>query len=139
VSLYLDASIVVPLFVTEPHTARARTILSTGANLIVSDLTAAEFASAISRLVRMQLMNEDAAGIAFANFDSWIGRAATRIHLAAGDLRSTESMLRTLNIALTTPDAMHVAVALRLRAELATLDGRMAEAATKLGMIVPQL
>lgn len=61
-SLYLDASVVVPLFVSEPHTARARAILSAGANLIVSDLTAAEFASAVSRLVRMTLMEEGAAG-----------------------------------------------------------------------------
>jgi hypothetical protein len=139
VSLYLDASVVVPLFVSEPHTARARAILSAGANLIVSDLAAAEFASAVSRLVRMKLMNEDAAKVAFANFDSWIAKAATRVHLDLSDLRATESMLRTLTVPLTTPDAVHVAVALRLRADLATLDTRMAETATKLGIVVPQL
>jgi predicted nucleic acid-binding protein len=43
-------------------------------------------------------------------------------------------MLRRLDLNLRTPDAIHIAIAQRLGAELATFDVRMAESAEALGV-----
>lgn len=131
--LYLDTSVLVPLFVSEVHTQAARALVVEGSEVVVSDLTAVEFASALSRLVRMSLLDREAAQAGFANLDIWIAKVASRVVVEAGDVRSSEAMLRSLDVPLTAPDVIHIAIATRVHAELATLDTRMADTARKLG------
>lgn len=135
-SLYLDTSVLVPLFVSEVHTESARALLAARPEVVVSDLTTVEFASALSRLVRMSLLEGPAAQAAFANLDVWVARAATRLNVESGDVRAAEAMLRTLDVPLTAPDVLHIAIATRAGAELATLDARMPEVAGRLGVRV---
>jgi len=91
-SVYLDASILVSLFTIDTLTARADAVLRARPPwLMVSDLAAAELASAIARRVRMQLITSEEAHAAFSTFDAWIARTTTPLCatslLRAGFLR----------------------------------------------------
>ena len=70
-SVYLDASILVSLFTVDTLTARADAALRERSPLLmVSDFAAAEFASAMARRVRMQIITADDARAAFSTFDA---------------------------------------------------------------------
>jgi predicted nucleic acid-binding protein len=136
-TIYLDASLLVALFTNDPFSARADLALR-GRNLtvVVSDFAAAEFASAVARQVRTgELSRRDARG-AFTDFDIWLARIAARAEIHSADIRSAEAALRRLDLTLRAPDAMNIAIAQRLGAELATFDRKMADCARALGVAV---
>ena len=134
-SVYLDASVLVALFTEDSLTARAELYLRRIAPvLVVGDFAAAEFASAVARRVRMRELKSGEARTAFANFDSWVGRAAARSETLASDITAAATHLRRLNLTLRTPDALNIATAQRIGAELATFDEKMAAAARALGL-----
>jgi predicted nucleic acid-binding protein len=134
-SLYLDASILVALFSNDSFTSAADAALR-GRDLpvMVSDFAAAEFASAIGRRARNKELSTREAAAAFAAFDGWLGRGATPVEIAPADVRMAERFVRQLWLALRAPDAIHIAMAHRFGAELATFDSRMAAAAAALGV-----
>jgi predicted nucleic acid-binding protein len=137
VSLYLDASLLVALFVIDPLNARAEAFLSRHlAVAVVSDFAAAEFSSAIARRVRTHELTDENARLAFARFDLWSVRTASREGIISSDIEVADRILRRLELPLRTPDAIHVAVAQRLAATLATFDRQMAESARTLGIPV---
>jgi predicted nucleic acid-binding protein len=103
---------------------------------MVSDLARAEFASVMALRVRTQRMDESAAREAFAKVDTWVAAAALPAKLENGDVLLAERFLRRLDMTLRTQDAMHIALALRLGASLATFDARMAGSARGLGAVV---
>ena len=139
-SVYLDASFLIPLFVVDAHTLRARTYLKgLTDDLIVSNFAAAEFASGIARLVRMSELDVGRAPEVFGNFDRWTGQAAERVDLLSSDIDDAEQMLRGLAFRLTTPDVVHIAAARRLGAGIATFDSKMASHAVQLGTAVAQI
>jgi uncharacterized protein len=137
VSVYLDASVLVALFTNDALSKRADKYLKKSAPiLIVSDFAAAEFASAIAGLVRMRELTRADAQIAFATFDSWTARVASRAETHASDVSAAAAHIRRLDQPLRTPDALDIAVAERLGAELATFDEKMAATARALGLAV---
>jgi predicted nucleic acid-binding protein len=132
-SLYLDASILVALFTDEPSTARIQRLLQTSSPiLIVSDFAAAEFASAVARRVRAKMLTRDDARHVFSTFDVWIVQAAVRERTMSSDIVRATAFLRRLDLTLRAPDAINIAVAHRINAELCTLDKDMATSARKL-------
>ncbi len=131
---YLDTSVLVSLFVEDTHTRRARKILLTRPQLLISDFGAAEFASAISGLSLMGALRDFAPVSFYHNFDGWCARTTRRIPLGSEDIRVAESWLRKLDLGIRTPDAMHLAIVQRMQAKLATFDKKMALAASKLGI-----
>lgn len=133
-SIYLDASVLVPLFADDPFTERART-LATGSRsaLIVSDFAAAEFASALGLRCRMRTSTAESAKTALGDFDDWSKRFAVAADMHGADIRAADAFLRRLDLNLRTPDAIHIAIAQRLGAQLATFDVRMADCARALG------
>lgn len=135
-SIYLDASILVALFTNDALSERADAFLRNAApvTVLVSDFAGAEFASAIARRVRMGELSADEARIAFANFDAWNARAATRAETAPADMAAAAAFLRRLDLTLRTPDALNIAIAQRLGAALATFDIKMAASAAALGV-----
>lgn len=136
-SAYLDASVLVALFTNDPLTARAETFLRANPLvLIVSDFAAAEFSSAIARHVRTKDIKKDDARIAFSNFDTWTARTAQRAHISAADISAAEVLLRRVELALRTPDAINIAMAQRMQATLVTFDKKMVAAARSLGTII---
>lgn len=133
-SVYLDASVLVSLFAIDTLSARADAALRTHSSfLIVSDFAAAEFASAIARRVRMQILTAEEAHVAFSTFDAWVARTTTSAPIANADVTAAAAFLRRLDLTLRTQDALHIAIVQRLAAELLTFDTRMARAARALG------
>lgn len=136
-SLYLDASVLVALFVIDPTSARAEIFLAGYPEiLVISDFGAAEFSSAVARRVRMRALTRDDGRLAFANFDAWLARSADRQRTTTTDIEAAERILRRLEVNLRTPDALHIVIAARVNATLVTFDQRMAASARALGMAV---
>jgi len=136
-TIYLDTSIVVPLFLPDPFVDRGRAFFATGpVDLGVSDLVSAEFASVVGIKVRKREMSAASGRAAFANFDNWTGRRTVSAEMSPDDVRLAARMIRRLDLNLRAPDAIHIAIARRLGAELATFDTRMADCARALGVPV---
>lgn len=135
-NVYLDASVIVPLFLPDRFTGRSETLVRKLAPVpILSNFAAAEFASAVSRLVRMRERSTAEARVALADFDEW-ATSAIRVEIGPADIAQAESFLRRLDLPLRTMDAIHIAAAGRINAPLATFDRRMAETAAALGIEV---
>jgi predicted nucleic acid-binding protein len=139
-SVYLDASFLIPLFVVDAHTQRARAYLKgLPDDLIVSNFAAAEFASGVARLVRMSELDADRVPEVFDSFDRWTGQQTERVELRSSDIKEAEHLLRSLAFRLATPDVLHITIARRLGAGIATFDIKMARHAVQLGSVVAQI
>lgn len=133
--LYLDTSVLVPLFVAESRSRDANAGL-VGQNLYVSDLAAAEFSAAISTRVRTSEMTAADALSLFATFDAWAEKAANRAQVEGADMAAALVLVRRPELALRMPDAANLAIAQRLGARVFTFDKKMAAAAAALGLPV---
>jgi hypothetical protein len=137
VSFYLDASVIVPTLVSEPTSARVEQFLRSSTNpLFVADFTEGEVASAISRLVRTAELTSAQGVAALADFDRWRLMEATPLEVEPGDVRDAIALVRRFELKLRTPDALHVAIAVRASATLVTFDGALALAAQAIGLPV---
>jgi len=74
------------------------------------------------------------ARMVFANFDSWMRGSVTAVETASSDIRVAEGFLRRLDLTLRAGDALHIAVAQRNGADLATFDVKMSASARLLGV-----
>jgi predicted nucleic acid-binding protein len=136
-SIYLDTSVLVPLFVSDAFVARARAFLGMQpSGLCVSDFGSAEFASVLGLRVRMNTLSIEDARAAVSHFDAWTSYTTARTGTTAADLQAGGAYLRRFDLPLRTPDAIHIAIAQRVGAELATFDQRMAQCARALGVAV---
>ena len=134
-TLYLDASALIPLFIEEARTQEAQGHLR-GNVLVISDFAIAEFSSGVARRCREGEINASGASTVFAALDAWTARAARRELLTAGDIGAAIGMVRRLDLGLRTPDALNIAIAQRCDASLLTFDVKMARSARSLGMTV---
>ena len=136
-TLYLDTSVIVPLFVTDPLNSSAEALLGTTRPLIeISDFAAAEFSSVVAARVRARQLKFSEARAAFAEFDAWVERKAETVELGRADLSAATNLVRRLDLPLRTGDAVHIAIVQRTGATLATFDRQMARAARRLGLSV---
>ena len=133
--IVLDASALVSLFVADGNSVAIKTYFrSTNPRVGVNDFAAAEFASAISiRLRSKQIPLSEATGI-LAAFDAWVSGSAKAIALAPEDSRAAAAMVRRFELGLRAPDALHLAICLRLGVPLLTYDIRQMAAARALGI-----
>lgn len=131
--IYLDASVIVPLFVVEERSAEARTRLI-GATLNASPLSLAETSSAIGRRVRMGEIRAEDAHRHLKSLDLWAASAIAVCEITSDDFLNATAFIRRFDLALRTPDALHIAIAGRLGARLLTFDATMAAAASALGL-----
>ena len=136
-SFYLDASAIVPALVDEGGSVPIRRFLARAAEqLVVSDFTAAEVASAISRLVRMALLEGEDASARLRELDSWRAAATEGVDFQPSDFRLANIFVRSFDLRLRAPDAVHAAVCRRCDLQLVTLDRRLAAAAEALDVRV---
>lgn len=132
---YLDTSVVIALLTNDTQTSRAETYLQANpAELVVSDLGAAEFASAMARRVCTGELGKSEARAAFILLDNWSIHAFRRVDTTTTDIKLAENFLRRLDLTLRTADAIHLAIAYRLGVALVTFDNKMATAAPALGI-----
>ena len=76
-SLYLDASALLPLFIEESRTKQAHQCLR-GNVSIISDFAIAEFSSGVARRTRAGEINDSGAAGVFAALDAWTVNATRR-------------------------------------------------------------
>jgi predicted nucleic acid-binding protein len=137
VTLYLDASAIIPTLVEEGASQALGDYLAAASDeFVVSDFAAAEVASALSRLVRMTLIGREAADTLLGEFDAWRAGATTGVEFASADVRLANVFVRRFELGLRAPDALHAAVCQRGDHKLVTLDRRLAAAAETLGVRV---
>jgi predicted nucleic acid-binding protein len=134
-TVYLDASVLLPTLVEEVGSALVDRFIETCAEtIVISEFAAAEVASALSRLVRMQVLEREDAIARLADFDAWRTTAANDLDLQASDVRLANIFVRRFDLMLRAPDALHAAVCRRVDYRLITLDRRLAFAALELGV-----
>ncbi len=134
--IYLDASVLVPLLVTDAHSLRAVAWYSdVSATLIVSDLANLEVSAVVSRDLRTGRLTEGAATNALLDFDAMRANCERLSHGAA-DFLLAERLARDFATKLAAADALHLASAKNAGAALATFDARLAEAARMQGVEV---
>ena len=136
-SIYLDTSVLIPTLVAEPTSGAVRAyLIPTEQELLISDLTAVEVASALSRLARMGLLGFAEAVARLTDFETWRDATSSPADVHAAEFRLAYAYVRRFELALRAPDALHLAIASRLQATLVTLDQRLANAARELGIAV---
>lgn len=136
-SAYLDASVLVALFTHDALTQRATTLIAAAPPpFMVSDFAVLEFASAISRIVRMRALSRNTGQQVLGDLDAWVPRSALSVEIGPGDVGAASGFIRRLDLNLRGPDAMHIALAQRLGATLFTLDAKLKTCANKLGLPV---
>ena len=136
-SLYIDASAFVPLHVADALSIRATALISSWSrHVIVSDLTIAEFSSVIARRFRTLELTKAEAAKCIGNGDAWVGLYANSVEMTGHDLKQAIAWIQGFELPLRTPDALHLAIAMRLGARLMTFDRQMAQSAASLGVEV---
>lgn len=139
-SLYLDASAAVATVIEETASAAVTRFLHAATEpLILSELAAAEVASALSRLVRMGQVSNQSAVTRLAEFDAWRSSTTIGIEFQMADFRLASVFVRRFDLGLRAPDALHAALCRRDDHRLVTLDRRLAAAAKALGVSVEWL
>lgn len=136
-SVYLDSSVVVPLFLPDVFAGKAAALLErVDGQVVVSDFVAAEFSSVVGIRLRNKDLTPSAARLAFSTFDSWCDLYAVSARTLASDVEDAKRFIRRLDLPLRTPDAINLAIARRLELELATFDRQMAVSARRLGISI---
>ena len=134
-SVYLDASVIVPTIVASPPSAIVHAFLVANREaVIVSDFAAAEVASALSRLVRTGELERSDAEARLATLDDWMGADTATAVTVGDDVKLAGALVRRFELMLRTPDALHLAICDRVGGQLITRDVRLAMAAGTVGL-----
>lgn len=137
---YFDTSAFSPLFLDDIHSRSVAAFLRSGTACIhISDLTMIEFASVVSRAVRMRTATAAEARDLLPWVDEWVVSEATRSEISVMDIRVADAHVRRFDLGLRAPDAIHIAICQRLGLGLATCDDTQAAAARTLGVDVVNL
>lgn len=134
--VYLDASALVKLFVPEAESDELNQALAGMTEVIVSDLSLTEMASALGRRARQQLLTRDEAQRLYREASKLL-TSARHAELTPPIHRRAERLMLSLSIPLRALDALHLATA--LDAEAATVvsfDPRLREGAASQGLFV---
>ena len=133
--IYLDTSFIAPLFRVEPSSGKVADFISrqVAGSLAVSKWTSVEFASLISRDVRMNVLTTAQGRSLLAEFDSIIAASFVVVSPNSYDFELAQEYVAHFSTHLRAPDALHMAVAHNNGMDyVATLDEGMLAAAKKL-------
>lgn len=135
--IYFDTSFLVPLIIQEATTADIVAFTSGlgHANLAVSHWTRVEFASLISRRVRMKKLDPAPAARAAAGFEALVETSFSIIAPTIEDFDLARRYLARADTGLRAGDALHLAIAAnRSASAIYTLDRVMQKAGIALGL-----
>lgn len=133
--IYLDTSIVAPLYWTEALSDTVKQLVLTETELGLSQLVEVELVSALSRRVRMrEISQEDAAAIAQKFQTDLNGGFYTSIALETTHYNLAREWISRFNTPLRTLDALHLAVAYVNNIPLMTADEALVASAAVLGV-----
>ncbi len=134
--VYLDASALVKLFVPEAESDRLNQSLAGLDDVIVSDLTLTELASAVSRRAREGRLSSAAARRLNRNAQA-LASSCRAAELTPDAHRLAERLLLTSPAGLRSLDALHLALAVANgTATLVSYDERLRDAASTQGLFV---
>jgi len=120
---YLDTSVLVALFFHEDASAAARARAGRESRLWASRWTLAEFASAVAYKRRSAQTDEATALEAKARLQAVLDDGGLQVvDIERGDFERAAALCEAHASGLRTPDALHAAVAQRLRMMLLTAD-----------------
>ena len=88
----------------------------------------------MGRDVRSDRLTATAGREALDLFDIWTTSVAELVEVLPGDHRTAAGLVRRFDLGLRAPDALHLAVCLRLGLPILTFDRRQAAAAAALGV-----
>lgn len=126
--IYLDTSIVVPAYCTEPLSDRVDELLRQGSDLAISNLTEVEFYSALSRKVRQRELTLDEAQQISIDFQTDLNAGIYRkLVVEAIHYQLAQAWISQFNTVLRTLDALHLAVASRYEIPVVTADIGLAQ------------
>lgn len=138
--IYLDTSVVVPLYWSEALSDTVEELLVNEPELGLSDLTRVEFGSAIARRVRMGEISRESAGEIIEQFQAHTdAELYTLIEVEPIHYRIAREWIGGLETPLRTLDALHLAIAYSRGIPLVTADAGLANSAGVLGVAVQLL
>ena len=132
---YLDASFLVPLFVDDDWTERTLAWAATEPEVIVSDWAVAEFSSALSLHVRKGRLDPEERDEAENALNWWLVGRVMEEPIDPDDVPQARLLLHRHD-KLRAPDALNLAITLRLAVGMVTYDVDLAAAARAEGVVV---
>jgi uncharacterized protein len=139
--LYLDTSVLIAAMTPEVGTFRVLAWLAKqdSSALNISYWTVTEFSSALSVKTRTGQITHDLRANATVEFARLAAETFVVNEVKSSHFIAAARFVDDMALTLRGPDALHLAIALGLRATLCTLDKKFAEAAVSVGakVIVP--
>jgi uncharacterized protein len=141
IDMLCDASVLVPLIVPEANSEDIVSAIRALGTAIVSDFAFGEVCSAVSIKVQRREIASDEGSRIISEFEMWAERYAQRAATESGDVAMAARFVRRFELGLRMPDALYLALAVRLAVPIVTLDHRQAIGAKALGipLIIPAL
>ena len=132
---YLDTSSILPYYREELHSRLVQDfLLSLSAPVAISHLTEVEFASALSRLVRMKEIDDAQAGIIEQAFsEDRMSGLFKRVSFTVAHYNQAIKWLSLRNTSLRALDTLHLAVSHYGNLKIVTCDEILSKSAEKLG------
>lgn len=138
-TLYLDASVIVPLVITENASERVRAWVAQETRLFCTGhLAIGEAASAISRRRRMNLLTDAQGERALDALDAWLCSSVRVVDHDPEDIEIAAKWVRVPKPKLLMPDVVHIATCWRLRLTFATSDEDLLIIAARQGVAAIQ-
>lgn len=140
-SVYLDTSVLISSLTLEPGTDRTRAWLDRqpAGSLAISEWVTAEFASALALQSRTGMIGPEARMAAQSAFARLRMQSFQLFDIEAADFRTAAQLVGESGAVLRAADALHIAIAQRHYASLATLDRQQAAGARAAGLLVEQI
>jgi predicted nucleic acid-binding protein len=139
--LYVDTSVIVSALTNEADTALSQIWLTRqeASELTISDWTTTEFASALSIKLRTGALGADRRAAALSTFTRLCVESLRILPVEREDFRAAARFADQFELNLRASDALHLAICANHGASLCTLDRRLAEAASRIGVPVREV
>jgi len=135
--IYADTSLLLPIYIPEANSELANTAVQGAKELLISDLTVAEFLVGLARKVKLGTLPSERADEVRAAFEQHMSEGfLQRVAVVGSHSEAAGQLALQSPVMLRTLDAIHLAVAVELEATVATLDGRLSDAARAFGVEV---